>query len=184
MIHLVLGGARSGKSRHAEDLARRFKGAKTYIATAEAFDDEMRERIAFHIAQREGHGWDTVEAPLEPALALGGEGLILVDCITVWIGNLMHHERPVRERVLDFIEKAKAFKGTLIIVSNEVGLGIVPDTQIGRRFRDIAGWANQLIAAAADDVTLIAAGLPLALKKSRRKPAPKAKARSSRARRA
>jgi adenosylcobinamide kinase / adenosylcobinamide-phosphate guanylyltransferase len=184
MIHLVLGGARSGKSRHAEHLARAHQGRKIYVATAEAFDDEMRERIAFHIAQREGQGWETVEAPLDPAAALAGKGLILVDCITVWINNLMHHEKPVRERVFDFIEKARAFKGTLIVVSNEVGLGVVPDNQLGRRFRDVAGWANQEIAKAADDVTFMAAGLPLALKKARRKPGPKPAAKSSRGRKA
>lgn len=184
MIHLVLGGARSGKSRFAENLAKGFKGGKTYVATAEPFDDEMRERIGFHKMQRAGQGWETVESSLEPAAALTGKGLILVDCITVWIGNLLHHERPVRERVLDFIDKAKTFKGVLVIVSNEVGLGIIPETQLGRRFRDIAGWANQEIARAADDVTFIASGLPLVLKKSRRAKPQRRKAASSRARKA
>lgn len=184
MMHLVLGGARSGKSRFAETLAAKAKGARTYVATAEAFDDEMRERIGFHRKQRAGAGWQTVEAPLDPAAALQGRGLVLVDCVTVWINNLMHHERPVRERVLDFIGKARAFKGTLIIVSNEVGMGIVPENQLARRFRDIAGWANQELAQAADTVTFVAAGLPLVLKKSRPAKPRSRTAASSRARKA
>lgn len=169
MIHLVIGGARSGKSRYAEGL---FGGAerKVYIATAEAFDDEMRERIAFHQEQRARDGWTTIEAPLDPAGALPAAGAVLLDCVTVWIGNLMHREKPVRERVLDFIARARARDGRLVVVSNEVGLGIVPDNQLARRFRDIAGWANQELARAADDVTFMAAGLPMDLKRRTTRP--------------
>ena len=162
-LTLVLGGARSGKSRHAEGLAATY-AEKTYIATAEAFDDEMRERIARHQTQR-GEGWTTLEAPLDLAGELAAaSGFVLVDCITVWLGNLMHHERDVPaelDRLIGVLDRVEA---RVVLVSNEVGLSIVPENAMARRFRDLQGIANQRLAEAADEVIFVAAGLPLTLK--------------------
>ena len=163
-ITLVLGGARSGKSRFAEGLARQHGGPRTYLATAEAFDDEMRQRIARHRDQRAGDGWQTVEAPLDPAAALPRQGLVLLDCVTVWLGNLMHHERDLRAEVSNLCAALEACPAEVILVSNEVGLSIVPENAMARRFRDEQGLANQALAAIADNVYFIAAGLPLKLK--------------------
>lgn len=165
-LTLVLGGARSGKSRFAEGLAMKYP-ARTYIATAEAFDDEMRERIARHRADR-GGGWTTVEAPLELTAAFRacGGGVVLIDCLTVWIGNLMHHGRDVLAEAEALGQTLREGPCEVIVVSNEVGLSIVPDNALAREFRDLQGLINQKIAALADDVTFIAAGLPLTLKKS------------------
>jgi len=163
-LTLVLGGARSGKSRFAENLARRHGGPRTYIATAEPFDDEMRQRIARHRDQRAGDGWQTLEAPLDPAAVLPREGLVLLDCVTVWLGNLMHHGRDLKAEVAKLCAALEACPAEVILVSNEVGLSIVPENAMARRFRDEQGLANQALAAISDDVFFIAAGLPLKLK--------------------
>ena len=183
-LTLVLGGARSGKSRYAEGLAAKRRGRKTYIATAEAIDSEMHKRIAKHRQQR-GKGWETREAPLDlvEALAACKANFVLIDCITVWIGNLMHHGRDVRAEVERLCETLTRTKTRVVVVSNEVGLGIVPENALARAFRDEQGFANQRIAEVADEVIFVAAGLPLLLKKPRRKPPPKAIAKSSRGRR-
>ena len=205
-ITFILGGARSGKSRYAETLAQKHRGAKTYIATAEAIDDEMHERIARHRQQR-GEGWNTIEAPIdlvsafhnpsfrrkpESTVAMGpgfrrGDGtgeFILIDCITVWIGNLMHHGRDVRAEVAALCEALKKTKAQAVIVSNEVGLSIVPENALARAFRDEQGLANQRLAEIADEVVFIAAGLPVILKRGSRRPAPARKVKSSRGRKA
>lgn len=163
-LTLVLGGARSGKSRFAENLARQHGGPRTYIATAEPFDDEMRQRIARHRDQRAGDGWQTLEAVLDPAAVLPREGLVLLDCVTVWLGNLMHHGRDLKAEVAKLCAALKACPAEVILVSNEVGLSIVPENAMARRFRDEQGLTNQALAAIADDVFFIAAGLPLKLK--------------------
>jgi adenosylcobinamide kinase/adenosylcobinamide-phosphate guanylyltransferase len=163
-ITLVLGGARSGKSRFAENLARTLGGPRTYIATAEPFDDEMCRRIARHREQRAGDGWLTIESTLDPASALPREGVALLDCVTVWLGNLMHHERNLRAEVAKLCAALEACPAEVILVSNEVGLSIVPENAMARRFRDEQGLANQALAAIADNVYFIAAGLPLKLK--------------------
>ncbi|MBM3519293.1 MAG: bifunctional adenosylcobinamide kinase/adenosylcobinamide-phosphate guanylyltransferase [Alphaproteobacteria bacterium] len=168
-ITLILGGARSGKSRHAEALLRRARGKPTYIATAEVTDDEMRARTARHQKDR-GAGWVTVETPLHLAEAVAASrGPTLIDCITVWIGNLMHHGRDVAAEVARLCAALDGAKGPIVIVSNEAGLGIVPDNPMARAFRDHQGEANQRLAAIADDVILVAAGLPLRLKTTRRR---------------
>ncbi len=162
---LVLGGARSGKTRRALALAEGF-AAKVYIATAEALDDEMRERIARHRAER-GEGWATVEAPLDLAGALSGvpaEAIAVVDCLTLWLSNLMFAERDIARETQTFLAAVRAMPARAIFVSNEVGLGLVPETALGRRFRDAQGALNQAVAAAADRVEFVAAGLPLRLK--------------------
>ena len=167
MIRLVLGGARSGKSRYAEGLGAAY-GERIYIATSEVIDAEMRVRIAAHRDQR-GPGWTTIEAPFELTAALGGAAaapgrFVLVDCITLWINNLIYSGRNVEEAVAELCAALSGIKADVVMVSNEVGLGIVPDNALARAFRDLAGRANQTIAAAADEVVFIAAGLPLKLK--------------------
>lgn len=166
---LVLGGARSGKSAYAEKRAEADAGDKLYIATAEVTDSEMSERIRHH-QERRGRGWRTIEAPLDLAGALrshdGLDRVILVDCVTVWVNNLMFHDREVEPAVADFCAALAKAKGRVVVVSNEVGFGIVPDNALARRFRDIAGRANQTIAAAVDEVVLVVAGLPLTVKRS------------------
>jgi adenosylcobinamide kinase / adenosylcobinamide-phosphate guanylyltransferase len=164
---LVLGGARSGKSRYAEELAGKHRGERIYIATAEAGDEEMRQRIADHRQQR-GMQWQTVEEPIELPNALQdmcGEGrLVLVDCITLWLSNLMLRGRDVQREIDRFCMMLPGLEGTVILVSNEVGFGIVPENALARRFRDEAGFANQRIAAACDEVVVMFAGMALKLK--------------------
>jgi adenosylcobinamide kinase / adenosylcobinamide-phosphate guanylyltransferase len=162
---LVLGGARSGKSRYAEGLADSFAGDRLYIATAQAGDEEMAARIAAH-RQRRGPGWTTLEAPLALAEALAGADapFVLIDCITLWISNLLLADIDIAPRVEALAEALRARQGTVAVVSNEVGLGIVPDNALARRFRDAAGLANQRLAQACDEVVFLAAGLPLRLK--------------------
>jgi adenosylcobinamide kinase/adenosylcobinamide-phosphate guanylyltransferase len=164
---LVLGGARSGKSSFAQARAEALAGELVYIATAQAFDDEMVERIALHRSDR-GVRWSTVEAPIELAAAIecycAPGAVVLVDCLTLWVSNLMlgeHDMAGAAERLVGAMMRAA---GPVIFVSNEVGLGIVPDNALARRFRDEAGRLNQLIAKGADEVVFIAAGLPLRLK--------------------
>lgn len=173
-VTLVLGGARSGKSRHAEGLARRHKGHPIYIATAEISDDEMRARIERHREDR-GAKWATVEAPLDLVAALReadhASAFILIECITVWINNLIYHGRDAGSEVKRLCAALLEMRGRVVIVANEVGLGIVPDNALARAFRDEAGRANQALAEAADEVLFIAAGLPMTLKKAR--PAPR-----------
>ncbi len=165
-LALVLGGARSGKSRHAEALVQALPPPWTYIATAEAFDAEMAERIAEHRARRP-EGWVTRDAPLAlpRAVAEAAPGApLLVDCLTLWLSNLMLGERPVEPAVAALAAALAARRAPTVVVSNEVGFGIVPETPLGRRFRDAQGRLNQRIAAEASQVELVVAGLPLRLK--------------------
>jgi adenosylcobinamide kinase/adenosylcobinamide-phosphate guanylyltransferase len=164
-LTLVLGGARSGKSRHAEGLIAALPPPWTYVATAEAGDEEMAARIKSH-RERRGAQWRTIEAPRELAKALAacGNGPVLVDCLTLWLSNLMLAEANVEEETAQLEETLAATKGPLVLVANEVGSGIVPSYPLGRRFRDMQGILNQRMAARAERVILMVAGLPLALK--------------------
>jgi adenosylcobinamide kinase/adenosylcobinamide-phosphate guanylyltransferase len=165
-IILITGGARSGKSVRAEARAKSFAGKPVYIATAEVLDAEMGERVASHRARR-GSEWIEHETPLElvPALkATDGGGARLIDCLTLWLSNLMHAERDWSKETTDLAEVLQAQKSPVVLVSNEVGLGIVPDNALARRFRDAAGLMNQMIAQAADEVEFIVAGLPVRVK--------------------
>ena len=165
-LTLVLGGARSGKSALAERLLTAGQGPWAYIATAQAFDDEMRDRIAQHQARRVD-GWVTIEAPIELAKALGERAAgqpVLVDCLTLWLSNLMLGGHDVGLATQGLIEALSIRTKPCILVSNEVGLGIVPDNALARTFRDEAGRLNQRMASVADRVLFVAAGLPLTLK--------------------
>jgi len=164
---LVLGGARSGKSRFAQGRAEALAGELVYVATAQAFDEEMRERIVLHRADR-GPRWSTVDAPLELAETITAcsspETVVLVDCLTLWASNLMLAERDMAAATEGLIRAVSVALGPVIMVANEVGLGIVPDNALARRFRDVAGEINQKMAVAADEVVMIFSGLPLVLK--------------------
>jgi adenosylcobinamide kinase/adenosylcobinamide-phosphate guanylyltransferase len=164
---LVLGGARSGKSRYAELRAAALDLKPVYVATAQALDDEMLARITRHRAER-GPGWDTLEAPLELARTIASwsapKTVLLIDCLTLWTSNLILAGRDCDEACAALVQAIEAAHGPIILVANEVGLGIVPDNALARRFRDEAGRINQRVAAAVDEVQFVAAGLPLCLK--------------------
>jgi adenosylcobinamide kinase/adenosylcobinamide-phosphate guanylyltransferase len=165
-IILITGGARSGKSTRAEARAREFAGQPVYIATAEALDAEMRERIARHRARR-GNEWLERETPLDLVEAINetdGGGARLVDCLTLWLTNLMLAERNWEIEAAALAEMLGRQKSPVVLVTNEVGLGIVPDNVLARRFRDAAGILNQMIARAADEVEFVVAGLPMRVK--------------------
>ncbi|MEP2102016.1 MAG: bifunctional adenosylcobinamide kinase/adenosylcobinamide-phosphate guanylyltransferase [Parasphingorhabdus sp.] len=166
-ITLILGGTRSGKSSFAQKMAEESGRQLIYIATAEAFDEEMTDRIARHQQDR-GPVWQTVEEPLDLAAAITAHSsqqtTVLVDCLTIWLSNIMLADQDITA-ALDALGQALSnASGPVILVSNEVGSGIVPETPLGRQFRDEAGWMNQRMAAVAGDVALITAGLPLWLK--------------------
>jgi adenosylcobinamide kinase/adenosylcobinamide-phosphate guanylyltransferase len=165
-IILITGGARSGKSTRAEVRARVFPGRPVYVATAEPLDGEMRERIAKHRARR-GSEWLERETPLELVTALvetDGHGARLVDCLTLWLSNLMHAERDWEKEALRLAETLGRQNSPVVLVTNEVGLGIVPDNALARRFRDAAGILNQMVARVADEVEFLVAGLPMRVK--------------------
>jgi len=165
-LTLVLGGARSGKSRYAEWLIATYPPPWIYIATAEARDDEMAERIAAHRARRDA-GWQTMEAPHELAGALEAApagGAVLVDCLTLWLSNLMDCPSDVEVQTARLQEVLAGRVGPTVLVSNEVGLGIVPDNALARRFRDLQGTLNQKLAAQAPRVVMMVAGLPVPVK--------------------
>ncbi len=163
---LVLGGTRSGKSAYAERLLDG-KEPRFYLATAEAGDGEMAERIAQH-RQRRGADWTTLEEPLDLVGTLDRhgqtDGAILVDCLTLWLSNLMAAERDIAHETARLVDACRRIDGAVVFVSNEVGQGIVPASKVGRVFRDHAGRLNQAVAAAVDHVVLMTAGLPLILK--------------------
>jgi adenosylcobinamide kinase/adenosylcobinamide-phosphate guanylyltransferase len=165
-IILITGGARSGKSTRAEARACAFPGKPVYVATAEALDAEMRERIAKHRARR-GSAWLEHETPLELVAALvetDGRGARLVDCLTLWLSNLMHAERDWEKEAMLLAETLDRQNSPVVLVTNEVGLGIVPDNALARRFRDAAGILNQIVARVADEVEFVVAGLPMRVK--------------------
>jgi adenosylcobinamide kinase/adenosylcobinamide-phosphate guanylyltransferase len=177
-VTLILGGARSGKSTQGEKLAAgTLHGASprpaTYIATAEAGDVEMATRIMAH-RNRRGANWTTIEEPLKLAEVLATAAThghpVLVDCLTLWLSNLMHHGADLDEATDDVVRALDECRQPVILVSNEVGLGIVPETPLGRAFRDAQGRLNMRMAERADRVILMAAGLPLVMKD---RPAPR-----------
>lgn len=161
-VSLVLGGARSGKTAYALTLAN---GPRTYVATATAGDDEMQARIDAHKAERGDH-WRLIEAPTDliSALSSVSEGGIVIDCLTLWLSNLMAEARDIDAEVTALIEALPACRADTVFVSNEIGMGLVPMDALSRQFRDAQGRLNQRLASAADSVEFVAAGLPMRLK--------------------
>ncbi|MBB5362882.1 bifunctional adenosylcobinamide kinase/adenosylcobinamide-phosphate guanylyltransferase [Deinococcus humi] len=170
VIVYVTGGARSGKSRFAETRAAARGEAVTYLATAQAFDTEMEERIARHRADRPAH-WTTVEESLEVprALQYAATPTVVLDCLSLWVSNMLligWTDGAMLAAADDLLSVAHARSGLSVLVSNEVGLGIVPDNALTRRYRDVLGWVNQRCAAASHEAYLLVSGLPLQLKSS------------------
>lgn len=173
---LVTGGSRSGKSLFAQRLAESMDGPRAFIATCPVIDDEMRERIRKHQQSRRRGEWRTIEEPLDLAGALEGarkHRVALVDCVTLWVNNVMHEARQrgkavtesqMARRCKEALRACRAHSGTIIFVTNEVGMGIIPENEMSRRFRDLAGRANQTIAAACDEVILVVCGQALTIK--------------------
>ena len=164
---LVLGGARSGKSSYAEKMVESSGLQPLYLATGRAFDKEMENRIAIH-RDRRGSEWQTVEEPLDLVGALtlnaAADRFVLVDCLTLWLTNLMMAERDITTETASLVAMLPNLAGPVVFVSNEVGLGIVPENRMAREFRDHAGFLHQAVAAIADEVYFMAAGLPLRMK--------------------
>jgi len=175
-IILITGGSRSGKSAYAQSLAEALPGPRVYVATCPVIDPEMDARVKTHREARSASDWETIEEPVDLAGTFGravGYRVVLVDCLTLWVNNLLYEaegrgadftEEETAVRCREVIDACGVFPGTVIFVANELGMGIVPENEPARRFRDCAGRMNQLIAAAAETVTLVVAGLPLILK--------------------
>ena len=168
----ITGGARSGKSKLALQLAERAGGKVAFIATARAGDDEMAERILIHKKSRPKE-WTTIEEPMDVPSAISkaaDHDVVIIDCLTLLLSNLMLEDNGLDEtgrilgKIEDLVKVSRSFKGTVIVVSNEVGMGIVPESELARKFRDLAGRANQIMANAADEVYLCVSGIPLKLK--------------------
>lgn len=166
-LSLILGGARSGKSRHAETVVTATPGPWHYVATGQGLDDEMMARISRHRADR-AQGWITTEEPLALADVLSriatGPAPVLVDCLTLWLSNVMLDGRSPEAEADGLLHALAELDAPVVLVANEVGLGIVPDNALARAFRDAAGRLNQRIATVADRVVFVAAGLPIILK--------------------
>ncbi|MEO1544010.1 MAG: bifunctional adenosylcobinamide kinase/adenosylcobinamide-phosphate guanylyltransferase [Pseudomonadota bacterium] len=166
-LTFVLGGARSGKSRHAERLMTSLPAPWTYVATAEIWDDEMRKRVDHHRARR-CDGWHTVEVPYELPEYLSDRKEtsqpILIDCLTLWLSNALLAHHDLDARISTLLESLATAAGPIVVVSNEVGMGIVPENALARKFRDLQGRLNSQVADLADRAILVAAGLPLTLK--------------------
>ncbi len=175
---LVLGGCRSGKSAHALQLAQGMGASRVFVATCVPQDDEMQDRVDRHRRER-GNTWSTLEVPLELADAIrihsASSEVILVDCLTLWLSNLLMETqdvRRIRQRIDGLAEAVKAAPSAVVLVSNEVGAGIVPENRLARCYRDLAGWTNQAVAAACDRVVWTVAGIPVTIKPPFRNTAP------------
>ncbi|MDP2517004.1 bifunctional adenosylcobinamide kinase/adenosylcobinamide-phosphate guanylyltransferase [Shimia thalassica] len=165
-LTFVLGGASSGKSAFAEKLVFQSKADRVYIATSQVFDDEMRKKVDAHLTMR-GDGWHTIECPLDAVTALHGiksEEVVLFDCATMWLTNHMLADHNIDAQTDALLSALAACKGRVVMVSNEVGMGIVPDNKLARQFRDAQGKLNQRLAAASDLAVFVVAGLPMTLK--------------------
>ncbi|MDN4503079.1 bifunctional adenosylcobinamide kinase/adenosylcobinamide-phosphate guanylyltransferase [Alteromonadaceae bacterium BrNp21-10] len=177
MIHLILGGARSGKSSFAEQqalvLSNLTQQKVTYVATATNTDNEMAQRIARHQAERPAH-WLTAEVPMQLSewIAQQASGVVIIDCLTLWLNNQLYNAPQQDFSLLSrqLCQVLRNSKADIFLVSNEVGMGVIPLGEVSRQFVDQAGWLNQAVAKVADNVTLIAAGLPLPLKTAGQQP--------------
>jgi adenosylcobinamide kinase/adenosylcobinamide-phosphate guanylyltransferase len=172
LIALITGGCRSGKSRYALERAEAAQGSRTLIATCPRLDDEMSERISRHQKERQGRGWQTIEeqTDLVGALHDTDSAVVLVDCLSLWINNMMYvdghgvDEDFVADRCERFLEACHSREGMVLAVTNEVGLGIVPDNAEARRYRDLLGRCNQTVAAGADEVVFMVSGISSQIK--------------------
>ncbi len=175
-ISLITGGSRSGKSAFAQQLAEREAGSRLFLATCPVTDNEMADRIQRHIADRHQSGWDTIEEPIDVIGQLETAidyGVVLVDCLTMWVNNLMYEahrssmamdEDIISDKTTALVAAARKHPGKVIFVTNEVGLGIVPDNEVARLYRDLIGRCNQQVAAGADTVYLVSCGIPMQIK--------------------
>lgn len=175
-VILITGGSRSGKSAYAQRLAESISEERTYIATCPVVDDEMAARIRKHQVARRNRNWRTLEETMDIAAALGrvrGSPVILVDCLTLWVNNLLYeselqekelNEEDIVGRCMNILDACDAIPGTVIFVTNEIGMGIVPDNAMSRRYRDLAGRCNQIVAGRSNAVILMVSGLPLNIK--------------------
>ena len=173
---LVTGGSRGGKSAYAQRLAEALAGPRAFVATCPVIDEEMRERVRCHQLARSSCDWRTIEEPLDLAAAFRAaqeQPVVLVDCLTLWVNNVLYEaeqqnktvsEADIARRCKPVIAAAREHGGSVIFVTNEVGMGLVPETTLGRRFRDLAGRVNQIIATACDEVFLVVCGQPLQIK--------------------
>ena len=176
-IVLVTGGTRSGKSSYAQDRAEALSGSLCFVATCQPFDEEMKQRVSRHQLQRSAGNWATIEEPLLIGTCVEENAqynVFLIDCLTLWINNLMEDcskrgkgcsETTIAEAIENILYRIARTEATVFFVTNEVGLGIVPENKVARKFRDLVGICNQIIASHADEVVLISCGLPLSLKK-------------------
>jgi adenosylcobinamide kinase / adenosylcobinamide-phosphate guanylyltransferase len=179
MAHIILvtGGSRSGKSAHALDIAQRLEGPRAFVATCPALDDEMRARIQKHRQARQQAGWRTIEETVDLPAALAQTGdcrIVLVDCLTLWVNNLLYEadqagrameESDIQKHCEAVLRAGASLAGTVIFVTNEVGWGIIPENALARRFRDLSGRCNTVMATGADEVIMVVCGLPIQLKK-------------------
>jgi adenosylcobinamide kinase / adenosylcobinamide-phosphate guanylyltransferase len=175
-IILITGGSRSGKSGCAQRLAEAITGPRAFVATCPVIDQEMKMRVEKHRESRQASNWETIEEPLDLAGVIRRSvtyQVLLIDCLTLWVNNLLYQaegrgeaftEEATAVRCREVIEACGAFSGTVVFVTNELGMGIVPENETARRFRDCAGRCNQMIAASAAQVTLVVCGIPLQLK--------------------
>lgn len=176
-VILITGGSRSGKSAYAQRLVEDLAGERVFVATCPVLDEEMRRRVSRHRAARARAGWQTIEEPLALTEALehaNQHAVVLVDCLTLWVSNVMLDadrqgraigEDDIAEKCGEVLRVCRARSGKVVFVTNEVGCGVVPENALARRFRDLAGRCNQVMAAAADEVVFVVCGLPLFVKK-------------------
>ncbi len=178
MAHLIYisGGCRSGKSNYAQELAEKLPGKRAYLATCPLIDEEMEQRIALHQQQRIDRGWETLEAPLDLVASVAQAShyeVLLIDCLTLWINNLLYEaeqkgepltEQMISEQCTELVNVCRKTNQTIIFVTNELGMGLVPADSISRRYRDCLGRCNQTIAKLADKAIFMVSGLPLSLK--------------------
>ncbi len=173
---LITGGARSGKSSYALEVAEKISSSRIFIATCPSIDREMSDRVKRHREERQGRGWRTIEEEIDLAKLfpekVEGAGVVLIDCVTLWVNNILFtygeekvDDFVIKNRCLGWLEAMGDFPGTVVCVTNEVGLGVVPENRLARKYRDLVGTCNQLIGQKADEVVLVSCGVPFAIKK-------------------